>query len=184
MANRLPRRYQKSRAFKRPEDQLRCLGAGLLMLRLGLRDEGDLVYGPQGKPSAAYLPAFNISHSGDYVVCAAAKTPGCTTAVGVDVEHPRPDSLHVAERVFTAREIEWMQQGDAPRRFCQLWTCKEALIKLFGEGLHMDPQTFDVMALIHGESLAVNGMEIRAQFQERDGHVLCAVTNVPRAAAC
>ena len=177
VAAMLPKRYEHAQVFLRKEDRLRSIGAGLLMLRLGLRDERDLEYGARGKPSVAYLPSFNISHSGNYVVSAVAEEPNGAAqvaAVGVDVEHPRRGNLKVAKRVFLAEEIDWMQQEDPDLRFCRLWTCKEAVMKLFGEGLHMDPQSFSVMPLLRGGQLAVNGVEIHAVFDIREDHVLCA----------
>ena len=171
VADVLPARYERACAFTNNDDRERCIGAGVLLLRLGLRSEADIVYGPYGKPSVDYLPAFNISHSGDYVVCAWDDAP-----VGVDVECVRRDNAKVAERVFTEGELEWMRSGNADERFCTLWTCKEAVMKLFGEGLHMDPRGFEVLALARGESIEINGAMICAHIEMRDEYMLCVAS--------
>ena len=50
-----------------------------------------------GKPYAKGLPVeFNISHSGDMVVCAVDDKP-----VGIDIEEVRPIDLTVAKRICT-----------------------------------------------------------------------------------
>ena len=170
VAQRLPQRFGRAQKFLHEDDCLRCIGAGLLMLRLGLRAEADIAYGAYGKPEVAYLQPFNISHSGEYVVCAR-----CDSAVGVDVERPRVLAMKVAERVFLADELNWMRECDSEQRFCQLWTCKEAVMKLFGEGLHMPPESFSVMELINGKITCINGTTISAHFETCDGHTLCAV---------
>jgi 4'-phosphopantetheinyl transferase len=55
--------------------------------------------------------------------------------------------LGVAKRVFTASERARLGSSDEPdfvRRFYQLWTCKEALIKATGEGMSADLQAIEV----------------------------------------
>ena len=175
VAASLPDRYARAQTFVHDADRLRSIGAGLLVLRLGLRAESDIDYGPHGKPSVAYLPAFNIAHSGNYVACAVADAG--ESAVGVDIERPREGNLRVADRVFTDAERAWMQEDRADQRFCQLWTCKEAVVKLFGEGLHMDPQGFDVLELMRDGVSVVNGVTLNARFETRDNYTLCAVTS-------
>ena len=167
VAAKLPLRYERAQRFVREDDRLRSIGAGLLLLRLGLRDEADIEYGPHGKPSVSYLPHFNISHSGDYVVCAQGNAE-----IGVDIERPRKGNLKLAEHVFTEREREWMWQEDSSLRFLKLWTCKEAVMKLFGEGLHMPPESFDVMPLIYGEEQMLRGTTLSARSETFDDYVL------------
>jgi 4'-phosphopantetheinyl transferase len=103
-------------------------------------------YNPQGKPLLANNPAlaFNLSHSGDWVVLAVAQ--GCEQ-LGVDVEHcqRRNKVLAIAERYFAASELAELQALPAEqqrRRFFDYWTLKEAYIKARGEGLAMSLQSF------------------------------------------
>ena len=88
---------------------------------------------PKGKPFAADCPLhFNISHSGGYVACAISEQP-----LGIDLERNRGSDLRVARRICSPRELAWLapDQPDAPRRFLQIWTAKEAYVKYLGTGL-------------------------------------------------
>ncbi len=97
-----------------------------------------------GKPYAKGLPVeFNISHSGDMVVCAVDDQP-----VGIDIEKIRPIDLTVARRICTDEELLYLF-GHTPTeqdftyttnteiltRFFELWTAKEAYGKCIGCGV-------------------------------------------------
>lgn len=97
-----------------------------------------------GKPYAKGLPVeFNISHSGDMVVCAVDDKP-----VGIDIEKIRPIDLKVAKHICTDDELIYLF-GYTPTeqdfvyttdqglltRFFQLWTAKEAYGKCTGAGV-------------------------------------------------
>ena len=80
-----------------------------------------------GKPYADE-GCFSISHSGETVVCAVSETP-----VGVDVERIRKPPARVAQRYFTEAERAQLETDET--EFWRIWTGKEALCKLTGEGL-------------------------------------------------
>jgi 4'-phosphopantetheinyl transferase len=93
--------------------------------------------------------AFNLSHSGQLVVCAVSRL----AAVGVDVELPRAgvDSAALARRFFSTAEtaaLAGLPQAAQAERFYHLWTLKEAYIKLTGQGLAagLDGFSFDLDA--------------------------------------
>jgi len=77
---------------------------------------------------------FNISHSGSEVAIAFSAHP-----VGFDMEvlDRKRNSLAIAERFFTAEESrEVKMAGDSANKlFARIWTAKEAMLKLSGEGL-------------------------------------------------
>ena len=81
-----PERREKLLRLKRPEDRRRSFGAWFL-LRAALKElgaePGPLAYGPQGKPFFPDRPDlhFNLSHSGETVLCALSPSP-----VGCDAE--------------------------------------------------------------------------------------------------
>ncbi len=83
-----------------------------------------------GKPYAEGV-CFSVSHSGSLVVCVAGMSP-----VGVDAEKIRPFDAALAERFFTAAEQEKLAAAEE-RTLCfwQIWTGKEAIVKLTGEGI-------------------------------------------------
>jgi 4'-phosphopantetheinyl transferase len=135
-----------------------------------------LLRGPNGKPrlDGADSLRFNVSHSGAVLVVAV--TAG--TEIGVDVELVRPveRDAQLARRWFS--EADAASLAGAPpalraRRFMELWTRREAIAKLSGDGLwgssSLDPQNATVgtsvfnVGIVPGYATAV------------------AVTGVPRA---
>lgn len=86
-----------------------------------------------GKP---YFPShpqleFNLSHSGDLVLCALDHAP-----VGVDIQVIKAMRPGLPARVCSPRELLWLGQGaDLWPRFAQLWALKEAYVKYTGAGL-------------------------------------------------
>jgi 4'-phosphopantetheinyl transferase len=100
-----------------------------------------------GKPTLADAGdiAFNISHSGDYVLVAV----GFAQAIGVDVEQWRPDLdiPGVGAQVFTPAELELICAApdvDRIARFFRQWTFKEAVAKASGLGLSLDVTRFEI----------------------------------------
>lgn len=98
--------------------------------------EPEYGYGANGKPYFKDYPFhFNLSHSGDYVLCG---TSG--QELGVDIQKiQRVDPLRLAKRFFSAAEsLELEKCGEAQERermFFRLWARKEAYGKLTGGGL-------------------------------------------------
>ena len=98
----------------------------------------------RGKPYAKDLAAeFNISHSGDWVVCAVDDKP-----IGIDVEQIRPIDLKVVKHICTDNEINYLFEHVPTEkdfkyttdvkiltRFFEIWTKKEAYGKCIGDGL-------------------------------------------------
>ncbi len=91
-------------------------------------------YGEQGKPQIVNFPKkFNLSHSGDYVVCGVSNGE-----VGVDIQKWVPYKERTAERFFAKEEWELQQEKDEPERtelFYRLWSRKEAYGKYTGQGI-------------------------------------------------
>lgn len=107
-------------------------------------DSIDFGVNEYGKPFVKNLPVhFNISHSGNMVVCAVDDKP-----VGIDIEQMRPVDLKIAKHFFNEEELicifghvpsetEFCKTADDGmiRRFFELWTAKEACVKYTGKGL-------------------------------------------------
>ncbi|MEM6331514.1 MAG: 4'-phosphopantetheinyl transferase superfamily protein [Planctomycetota bacterium] len=108
-------------------------------------------YGPHGKPCVEGLRpsvAFNASHTGDLAVAAVAIGAG---ALGIDVEAHRPcrNAEAIATRHFTpaeARACLALDGADRTTRFFDLWSAKEAVIKLLGSGLTLPLTAFETPA--------------------------------------
>jgi 4'-phosphopantetheinyl transferase len=91
---------------------------------------------------------FNVSHSGDLILIAIARS----LPVGVDVERIRTDLdvADIAARFFSANENELLASlGGALRykAFFNCWTRKEAYLKARGIGLSLPLDQFDVSFL-------------------------------------
>lgn len=93
-------------------------------------------YNHKGKPfllgSSLY---FNLSHSGEYVVCALSECE-----IGVDIQRQaETDSMRLANRFYHPHERELLAAipTEEGRRdfFYRLWTRKEAYGKMTGEGV-------------------------------------------------
>lgn len=128
-------RKQKISKMHQEKSRRQSLGAGLLLNRVlgyyGVKTSGILV-GEHGKPEVDGI-CFNLSHSGELVVCAVSEQP-----VGCDVEKVREAPKGVAERFFGESERAYLEQfsGRAyDEAFFRFWTMKESYVKMTGEGL-------------------------------------------------
>ena len=92
--------------------------------------------GPFGKPFIAGASLhFNVSHSGAAFVVAVSRHE-----VGIDIEKlfDRVDVATIAEAYFTpeeSNELREFPQKERLRKFFELWTRKEALLKGLGLGI-------------------------------------------------
>jgi 4'-phosphopantetheinyl transferase len=83
---------------------------------------------------------FNISHSGDWVVCAVDNLP-----VGIDVEKIHDVDLNLSARFFSEEEHKYLLSLEISKRrnsFFELWTLKESYIKADGRGLSIPLNSF------------------------------------------
>ncbi|MED5018399.1 4'-phosphopantetheinyl transferase superfamily protein [Paenibacillus chibensis] len=99
-------------------------------------DQTEWIRGEYGKPSLKGYPNFhfNVSHAGDWVVCAVS-TEG---PIGVDVERIGKAEPEVAHMCFSHKEYEeWRGLPDRMRdeSFYERWTLKESYLKAIGRGL-------------------------------------------------
>lgn len=162
-----PERKEKVMRFKREEDRRRCLGAGLLLLG-ALQSNGvedmTLGYKEQEKPYLKYHEGlcFNLSHGGDYAVCAVSGVE-----VGVDVEKLQTNHGTIVRRCFHENEQRWIaEQPDRDDAFTRLWTRKESYLKFLGSGLNTPLSSFSAVPGteaelgVHFAELAVKGHRI------------------------
>lgn len=99
--------------------------------------------GPYGKPSLTDFPTvhFNLSHSKNVGVLAVSRSG----PLGIDVEIVDPEfpGRSIAEEYFRHEELAYMAASpsdfESSRRFYQLWTAKEAVMKLCGLGMNLPP---------------------------------------------
>jgi 4'-phosphopantetheinyl transferase len=120
---------------------------GKILLRTALEKAGHpsdldhLRYTEWEKPFLPTGPAFNISHSGNRVVCIL----GTAARIGIDIEILKPFSFDGFEQQFTPSEWAAIQSAPSPMAaFFHFWTAKESLIKADGRGLGISLQELDL----------------------------------------
>ena len=145
-----PERKARADRFKFPDDRMRCLCAESLARHMLARVSGvsaeqiTFTYGERGKPLASLPFAFNLSHSGDFVLCAV-----CDTDVGVDIEQIKPFRAGLITRWCSQDEADYIrgdhqilegtvQDPEVCARFYRVWTAKEAYAKMTGKGISTD----------------------------------------------
>lgn len=121
-------------ARKRVDSQKRAAreALGLAAERQGLTF-GALPRDEHGAPQAVNGHHWSITHTSDYVGGAAAPWP-----LGIDIERVREASPEVVAEAASEAELEVVRRlfGETePEAFSRLWSAKEALLKLTGEGL-------------------------------------------------
>ena len=107
-------------------------------------------YGAHGKPFVDGL-RFNLSHSGARALVALS----VDCEVGADIELPRPRRTDdIARRFYAPGEIERLfKLSDSAARqaeFFRLWCCKEAFLKVTGEGLSRSTRSYEIELLPDG----------------------------------
>lgn len=94
----------------------------------------DIVFrlNEKGKPFAVNAEIqFNVSHSGNMVVCAVSNK-----RIGIDIEKIRAVNPRAADKFATADEIDYIDSET--NGFFEIWTLKEAYFKCIGTGLGAD----------------------------------------------
>lgn len=135
-----------------PDRERYILGHGMLREVLGRHVDADpamlrFARGPYGKPIIQGSDVhFNFSDTKDAVLV------GTSTVaeLGVDLEtmHRQVDHDAVADHYFTPKEIDALNRAagsERKRRFLELWTRKEAVLKACGIGLMDDLKELSVL---------------------------------------
>jgi 4'-phosphopantetheinyl transferase len=137
---------QKVVKFHRWEDQHASL-LGKILLRLALKnadypsDLSRLHYTETQKPFLPEGPAFNLSHSGNRVICLF----GGREPVGIDIESLTPLSFEDFQPQFTEKEWTIIHHDPTPlNAFYRFWTAKESVLKADGRGLGMPLGSLDL----------------------------------------
>ncbi|MEC8963664.1 MAG: 4'-phosphopantetheinyl transferase superfamily protein [Pseudomonadota bacterium] len=149
--------HQRAARFRNSKDGRRfTLARGSLRSILGQylgtpANSIQLSYNAYGKPRLAETHQahieFNLSHSGDYALCALTKRH----SIGIDIEKIRNDDpdyyLRLATRFFSRKEFEAIDaapENDRTLLFFACWTRKEAYLKRHGLGLRLPLSGFTV----------------------------------------
>lgn len=154
--------------FRFADDKKRTIAGEMLARKAiaewcGIAPE-SIVFGikEHGKPYAKNSTVeFNISHSGDMVVCAIDDRP-----IGIDVEKIRPIDISVAKRICSNNELRYLFGSKLDEfnfcyttdmkiltRFFEIWTAKEAYSKSIGGRLRF----VDTQAIEYNSFFVENG---------------------------
>ncbi len=126
--------------FKKWEDRQRSLFSKLLLIK-GLNIMGQnsysidqLKYTRYKRPYFDNNIDFNISHSGEYIICGIS----FNHKIGIDIEEVRKIPIGDFENEFSLKEMEAiLNSKKSLRSFYTLWTQKESFLKAIGTGLHI-----------------------------------------------
>jgi len=102
----------------------------------------EFEYGENGKPYVDYDNCeFNMSHSGDYVLCGLDDSK-----IGVDIEQVRYCDFYNIDRVFSDNEKElfYNKLTDKESMFYRTWVLKETYLKATGIGFSINVKSIDL----------------------------------------
>lgn len=118
--------------------------------------DGSCIIGEHGKPM---LPKesgfyFNLSHSGDYALCAVSDRE-----IGADIQRHEKYADRLAERFFHPEELAYLKEAkDSKRCFYDIWCLKESCIKCTGRGLSTGLEKFSVVPFFYGEGITLDSV--------------------------
>lgn len=126
--------------LRKISDKKLCL-AGDILARRAIHERcginpSDIKFakGEFGKPYAVDMDVhFNVSHSGEWVICAIDDKP-----VGVDIQKVTAANMDTTRFFCTSNEIKYIfdnSQENMVQRFFEIWTLKESYFKNIGTGL-------------------------------------------------
>ncbi|KEO78089.1 4'-phosphopantetheinyl transferase superfamily protein [Paenibacillus polymyxa] len=152
--------------------------------RSGCLNENIKMQFDAGSKPRLLFPAglfFNISHSGDWVLCAISNN-----SVGIDVEYMKEVNLQIAECFFSTSEYQFIlnhhSEEELKKRFYQIWTLKESYVKADGRGLRLPMKSFSMLfkeqhISIHTENALRNCKFKTFQIDEQYIVSVCSVQN-------
>lgn len=169
-------KQERLRKFHRREDMWRGLTADLLVRTVICNDLGiknsdlDFATNEYGKPflRSFYNYKFNLSHSGNWVVCATNRHP-----VGIDIEYIQPIDFNIAKRFFSMEEYSALlnlKSSSQLSYFYDLWTLKESYIKAVGKGLYIPLDSFTCQVKVNGD-ITIKSCEVTQSIYFRQYHI-------------
>ena len=151
--------------------QARTLGRFLIMDLLKNKNVfdkniSDLSYNNYGKPFFEGINFyFNISHSGDYVVCAFC----ASESVGVDIEEMKEVNFEDFDSILTIEEKRYIYLSKNKKElFYNIWCAKEAALKADGRGLSIPLNEIDLnhgKVFVKGNIYYTKKIEINKEYE-------------------
>lgn len=159
-------RQESIKKFAKSDDAKRVLLADVLIISViasELKVRRKTIEFTSNKYGKPFLKGnsrlhFNVSHSGDWVVCVIDDEP-----VGIDIEKIRPIEFESLEQFFSDEEYKMLIAKNPEKRqlfFFDLWTLKESYIKAVGKGLSIPVKSVTINFLKTGEIAVKLGNKI------------------------
>ena len=164
-------RREQAEKFKFPLGRKECVIAYQLLCQAlkeeyGIEEQPVFSYGEHGKPAIIGHEDihFNLSHCKNAVMCAVSDQP-----IGIDCEVLGRGNEGLVEYTMNEKEIEEINASPNPmNEFIKLWTKKEAVLKLSGEGINDD-----MKSVLLPEN--IRGIEIKTFVREDKGYAFSVV---------
>lgn len=133
-----PAIIEKNMSYRKWEDRHLNL-IGVLLLLDSIKQIGYnksllalMKYDQYGKPYINNEINFNISHSGNYVICAISDD----TKLGIDIEQIKPINFIEFNHTMTQKQWDVIKSSEVPTEmFFKYWSMKESVIKADSRGL-------------------------------------------------
>ena len=122
------------------------------------REIDDIGFSENGKPLLDYC-FFSISHSENMVICAISDLP-----VGIDIQKIKEIAYKKKYSMFSSEESDFINEISDFRhkRFFEIFTKKEALVKLYGMKLY--------------DSISLDAQNVKFEVYEKSDYMLCVAT--------
>ena len=128
--------FRREKAERMKGRQVRAQSIGVWILYEQMKKK----YGIEGNT------AYNLSHSGEYVLCSVSTEQN--TKVGCDIEQMKEPNMKIAGRFFCPSEYEQIAEERRPASqqelFYRYWVLKESFAKATREGLALGMDTFEI----------------------------------------
>lgn len=154
-------RQERIRKLRFDRDKIMSLFSELVMrseisqsCSIGFK-EIEFSFGQYGKP---YLSGFDnyhfsLSNAGNLIVFVQDGNP-----VGIDAEPVKTADMEIADHYFATDEYEYIiKSNDRNNAFYEIWTAKEAYLKMLGFGLSVPLDSFSVLS----ENIRENLMSVK-----------------------
>ncbi len=115
-------------------------------------------------------PHFSISHSGEYWICAVSMED-----VGIDIQKKYfLDHIKMSKRFLSSNEAQYVKNHGL-EGFFEIWTRKEAVVKLFGLGFFLTKQEVVSSACVLMHDFMNNGKKYFINNIDIDEKYACAI---------
>ena len=135
-------RQEKARKLLFQKDRAQSAGAWLLLEEIRKRYK------------ISDRAVYNLSHSGDYVLCSIDTDAREGVQLGCDIEKVQKARMELAKRFFCRSEYEDIFRCDSKEaraeKFCRYWVLKESFMKATRKGMALKMSSFEILRIHPG----------------------------------